>query len=230
MTGGTGGNGGTGASGGVGGNGGLAGNGGKGGAGASLGGAIYSVGTVDLIDCTFTSNDAYAGNGGFGGAPVTAALVVAGAREASGRPVRPEEPEGNAGAAEPGGTPGSAGVGGSAEGGAVYSTGTLKVSGTTNFDEDAVGPAQVGAEVPVDLAAKEESGGTAALAARVPPGPAPRMAQAAMAVPAGAGVRRVRPARPRQVSMPNRVALAAWELAVPSLSREPPRSGRHLQW
>ena len=65
VTGGTGGSGGTGAVGGAGGNGGKAGKGGKGGAGAdAFGGAIYSAGTVDLDDCTFTSNDAYAGNGG----------------------------------------------------------------------------------------------------------------------------------------------------------------------
>ncbi len=98
-----------GGNGGKGGNGGAGdftgGNGANGGlAGSALGGAIYSTGSVTLMDCTFENNSATGGAGGSGGAGGASAFP---------------------------GLPGDGKAGGEGSGGAIYSTFRLSVDATT---------------------------------------------------------------------------------------------------
>jgi hypothetical protein len=138
--GGEGGAGGSGGSGGLGGPGtmtqrsGAGGDGGKGAkggdGGVAQGGAIYNAGTLTVIGGTFAGDDAYGGvggdggNGGPGGTPVTGE----GTSYAN-----------ELGAGGDGADAGDAGDGGDGSGGAIYSTGTLTVKGSSFVGDTAIG-------------------------------------------------------------------------------------------
>jgi hypothetical protein len=100
---------GAGGSGGPGGNGSgtfaLAGNGGDGGAGgAALGGAVYNIANLTVVDCTFSSNSVIGGNGGAGGAGGSGSFT---------------------------GMPGNGGSGGVGSGGALYNALNLTLTTST---------------------------------------------------------------------------------------------------
>jgi len=108
-----------GGSGGTGGDGGSGtfqgGNGGRGGVpGGAYGGAIYSQGWLEVIDCTFAENTATGGDGGAGGA---------------------------AGAGAWSSATGSGAPGGAASGGALYCAGTLVLTGSSLYGNTASGGA-----------------------------------------------------------------------------------------
>jgi hypothetical protein len=93
----------------------LGGNGGDGGqGGAALGGAVYNLGDLTLMNCTFSTNSALGGNGGAGG---------------------------TAGTGTNPGTPGNGGAGASGLGGAVYNSGNLTVLASTFSVNSALGGA-----------------------------------------------------------------------------------------
>jgi hypothetical protein len=127
--GGHGGNAGTAGVGGNGGSGGSAlpgGNGGNGGNGSSAeGGAIYNAGTLTITDSTLNGNRVTGGNGGLGGNGGTGGSAGYGGHGYG------NGNGGNGGNAADSGSAGSGGSGGNAEGGAIYNTGTLTITGDT---------------------------------------------------------------------------------------------------
>ena len=137
--------------GGSGGNGGNAGNAGKGSDGglgaAGAGGAIYSQGTVTIVGTTFSDDTATGGAGGDAGLGGAGGVGGSGGNPGNGgyagSATDPPDPEywfgsdgwlGDAGSGADGGAanaPGKAGQGGAGLGGAIYSSGTLRVFNAT---------------------------------------------------------------------------------------------------
>ena len=122
-------------------NGAAGGNGGAG--GAAAGGAIYNLGALTLDDVQFVDNAAFGGPGGrggnggagAGGAPGTpGSNGSAGSISANCGPPGPGQAGGVGGDGRPGGAGGAGGAGGqggTAQGGAVYSLGSVDIAGAT---------------------------------------------------------------------------------------------------
>jgi hypothetical protein len=143
--------------GGDGGNGGDAGSGGKGGtAGDGLGGAIYSSGSLTIVNAKFSSDTATGGAGGKAGAVTPSGSSVypfTAGRGGDGGPGGALNPDTNGGAGGRGGTGGAGGpggtggIGGLGDGGAIMASGNLTVV-ATSFVKTAAQGGSAGAASP----------------------------------------------------------------------------------
>jgi hypothetical protein len=155
-----------GGTGGNGGSGGASGNGGNGGNGSSAeGGAIDNAGTLTITDSTFNANTASGGSGGYGGDGGFGGFGGYGGNGAG------AGNGGNGGSATAGGNGGTGGTGGSAEGGAIFNTGTLTLNGNTFSANNAwAGSGGNGANNAFSYSASGTSGATGSGGTGGPPG------------------------------------------------------------